>query len=127
MGSELGCETEDDLVVDPLEEVFLGRLGDESVDVAEGVLFISEAVVGRDDDVAGVLLGSLVLVLDGEVHVVVLQVVVVGELVAAQDEELLAVDGQLSVGVEVPGGHVFLLVHLPRLVEGELLVQFLSF
>lgn len=127
MSSELGSKTEYDLVIDPLEEIFLGRLGDQSVDIPEGVLFISETIVRRDDDIALVLLRSIVLVLHGEVDVVILQVVFMGELVAAQNKELLAVDGQLSVRVEVLRGHVFLLVHLTRLVEGELLVQFLSF
>lgn len=127
MSSEFGSKTEDNLVIDPLEEIFLRRLGNQSVDISERVLFISETIIRRDDDIALVLLGSIVLVLDGEIDIVVLQVVFMGELVAAQNMELLAVDGQLSVRVEVLRGHVFLLVHLTRLVEGELLVQFLSF
>jgi hypothetical protein len=48
---EVGVEAEADLLVHPLEEVLLGRLGDQSEDVAEGVLFGADAVVRRDDDV----------------------------------------------------------------------------
>jgi len=44
-------EPEADLLVDPLEEVLLGRLGDQPEDVAEGVLLGANAVVRRNDDV----------------------------------------------------------------------------
>lgn len=44
-------EAEADLLVDPLEEVLLGRLGDQSEDVAQRVLLRADAVVRRDDDV----------------------------------------------------------------------------
>ncbi len=50
-GVETGLETELDLVVHPLEVVLLGSLGHETVYLAESVLFVAEAVVGRDDDV----------------------------------------------------------------------------
>lgn len=48
---EDGVEAQADLLVDPLEEVLLGRLGDEAEDVAERVLLRADAVVRRDDDV----------------------------------------------------------------------------
>lgn len=49
--SEVSIEAEADLLVYPLEEVLLGRLGDQSEDIAEGVLFGADAIVRRDDDV----------------------------------------------------------------------------
>lgn len=48
---EDGIEAEADLLVDPLEEVLLGRLGDEAEDIAKRILFGADSVVRRDDDV----------------------------------------------------------------------------
>lgn len=49
--SEDGIEAEADLLVDPLEEVLLGWLGDQAEDVSERVLFGADSVMRRDDDV----------------------------------------------------------------------------
>lgn len=48
---EYSVKAETDLLVDPFEEVFFGRLGDEFENIPQGVLFGADAVVGRNDDV----------------------------------------------------------------------------
>lgn len=49
--SENCVETKADLLIDPLEEVLLGRLGNQSEDISKGILFRADAVVWWDDDV----------------------------------------------------------------------------
>ena len=48
---ELRSESETNLLVDPLEEVFSWRLRDEPIYIAQRVLLISEPIVRRDDNV----------------------------------------------------------------------------
>jgi hypothetical protein len=54
------------------------------------------------------------------------QIVLMGELVTTEDLELFAVYSQTGARAEVLGSHVFLLIHLTRLIEGKLLMQLLS-
>jgi hypothetical protein len=56
----------------------------------------------------------------------VLLVKIISELVHAEDSEFLSVNGEQTVGLEVERSEVVFLVDLARLVEGELLVHFLS-
>jgi hypothetical protein len=49
--AELGSETEDNLIVHPFKKVFFGRFGHQAVYIAEGVLLVAEAIVGRNDDI----------------------------------------------------------------------------
>lgn len=48
--------------------------------------------------------------------------VVMSELVAAEDSEVLSVYGEATIGLEVLGSNVFLLVNLTGLVQRELFV-----
>jgi hypothetical protein len=57
----------------------------------------------------------------------VLLVKIISELVHTEDSEVLAVNMHDTVGLEVHGSEKVFLVDLARLVEGELLVHFLSF
>ena len=48
---ELSCESETDLLVDPLEEIFFWWFWDQLENVAQRVLFRTNTVVWWDDDV----------------------------------------------------------------------------
>ena len=47
--TEFSAETQNDLVVHPLEEVFLGRLGHQTVHISKGILLITESIIRRDN------------------------------------------------------------------------------
>lgn len=104
---ELSSEAEDLLVVvNILEEVSLRLVGEQLEDIAQGVHFVAEAVVGRDLHGLGLAgLGVLNLTQVKEL-VVLLLVEVLGELVDSSDSELSAecVDGAL--GLDLVAGEV---------------------
>lgn len=97
-GVQLSLELQHVLVVHPLEVILLGWLGDQSVDISKGILLITEAIVGWDLTISRVSVGVLVDGSNGEIDAVLLEVEVVGELVASGNEELSSVEfNSLSV------------------------------
>lgn len=97
----MGNEAEDLLVVVyGLEEVALGLLGDQTVDVTKCVLFISEAVVGRDLFLGGIpgrrhlntADAEVLIVFGGEVVACVVINAVNIECAAERDNGLVRVD-----------------------------------
>jgi hypothetical protein len=49
--TEFSAETQNDLVVHPLKEVFLRRLGHQAVHISKGILLITKSIIRRDNDV----------------------------------------------------------------------------
>lgn len=125
--AEFGAETEDNLIVHPFKKVLLRGLRHQTVNVPERVLFIAETVVRRNDDIGLLEHHGLVIVTHWELDIMVLLVKIISELVHTEDSEVLAVNMHDTVGLEVHRSEEVFLVDLARLVQGELLVHFLSF
>lgn len=79
--AEFSAEAQDDLVIHPFEEVFLGRLGDQAVHISQGVLFIPESIIRRNDDIGFFEHNRLVVISHRELDVMVILVIIISELV----------------------------------------------
>lgn len=120
MGVQLGRESEECLVVHPLEEVFLGSLGIQSVDILDGVFFGTEPVMGRNEPLF-VLFGFWMFNRsEWEVSVVGLLIVGLSELITTIDVESSAIDGQLATIDEIFSFHKVFSIGLAWLVQSEL-------
>jgi hypothetical protein len=115
------------LVVDSLEEVLLGFLGDQSVDVSEGVDLISEAVVRGDLTLDGLGGSRVVDLTDVEDLALLLLVEGVGERIHALDVEVATVGIDETVRLDhVPCEVVVTHVHKARLSHLEVSGKSLS-
>jgi hypothetical protein len=127
-GIQASCVSQDlALIVNCLEEVFLWLLGNQTVNVAEGVDFVTKAVVRRNLAL-GVLTGLRVFDMANlEDLTLPFSEKVVSELVDALDVELASEGVNEAIGLNlIPGVVVVTHVHEARLGHLEVLGQSLS-
>jgi len=127
-GVEAGSEAEDLLVVvDALEEVTLGLLRDELVDVTESVLLVSETVVGRHNDFLGFARAGVLNLTEVEVEAILALVEVLGVFIDTRDAENAAEGVDHATGGDLVAGQVVVSDEvLSGLVDGVGVGQLLS-
>lgn len=113
------AESQESLLVHPLEEVLLGSLGIKSVDILNRIFFRTEAIVGWDQ--LGLVLFGLGVLNRGqwEVSIEGSFVVLLSELIAPVDMEGPSIYIQLATIIKVLTLHKIFRIRLPWLIQSE--------